>query len=431
MLPTENPSWAPEIRGIGEIRGHKNLNPTQPKEATPMPLPMRVFAWKHQEARMFLEENGYAALVVTTPANFYMMTGFHLDVEPWERPVAAVFPVDGEPFMVMNSLSTHHLRMCAERETLYVKDYVTYIEHNPYRGRTYTTPQWTDLLAERLAAAGIQRGTLAVDGPCDALAGVRRALPGVQFTNVAPFMMQMREVKHPQELEVMRLAAELSDWGQDRYLELVAPGKLCTVVDAQVSALMYEEAGQRFPERQIELFMLGLSGPASASPHGNGANAGVRFEKGHGAVNIVVVRLDGLVVENERTFFIGQPDDLQRRAYEAATAASVAAGEQMVAGNTVAEIDAAAQAVIEAAGFGEHIFHRTGHGMGIAGHEFPADVAFNHRPLRENEVWSAEPGIYIYGVGGFRQDNTVIVGASQPEVITKRSMTLADQIVPV
>jgi Xaa-Pro aminopeptidase len=46
-------------------------------------------------------------------------------------------------------------------------------------------------------------------------------------------------------------------------------------------------------------------------------------------------------------------------------------------------------------------------------------------------VYSAEPGIYIYGVGGFRHDDTVIVGKTAPEVITKRSKKLEDQIVPV
>lgn len=396
-----------------------------------MALPLEVFAWKHQQVKQFLAENGYEALVVTTPANFYMLTGFHLDVEPWERPVAAVFPAAGEPFMVMHSLSTSHLRMCTERNTLYVKDYVTYIEHNPYRNRTYTTPQWTELLALRLREAGIRQGTLAVDGPATSLLPLKNHLPKIEFANVTPFTIALREVKHPEELKVMRLSAALTDWAQDRYMELVQPGKLVNVVDAQVSALIYEEAGRLYPDRQVEVFMLGLSGPASASPHGNGANAGIRFEKGHGAVNIIIVRLDGLVVENERTFFVGQPNDLQKRAYDAATRASLAASEQMIAGNTVAEIDAAAQAVIEAAGFGENIFHRTGHGMGIAGHEFPADVAFNHRPLKENEVWSSEPGIYIYGVGGFRQDNTVIVGKQRPEIITKRSMALEDQIIPV
>lgn len=69
--------------------------------------------------------------------------------------------------------------------------------------------------------------------------------------------------------------------------------------------------------------------------------------------------------------------------------------------------------------------------MGIAGHEFPEDMAFNYRPLMENEVYSCEPGVYIYGVGGFRQDDTVVVGKTQPQVITTRSKRLEDQIVAV
>ncbi|MGH2559730.1 MAG: M24 family metallopeptidase, partial [Thermomicrobiales bacterium] len=77
------------------------------------------------------------------------------------------------------------------------------------------------------------------------------------------------------------------------------------------------------------------------------------------------------------------------------------------------------------------IMHRTGHGMGIAGHEFPEDMPFLHRPYMENEVYSCEPGIYIYGLGGFRHDDTVIVGKKKPEVITQRSKRLEDQIVPV
>ncbi len=396
-----------------------------------MPLPLEVFQWKHEKVKAFLAENGYAALAVTTPANFYMLTGFHLDVAPWERPVAAVFPAQGEPFMVMNSLSTHHLMMAKEREALYVTDWSTYYEHNRYSKKTYVTPQWTELLAARLHAAGIRKGTVAVDGSGGSLAGVKKKLPGIDFVDVTPFMVETREIKHPEELAVLRLAASLTDYAQDRYMELARPGKLAIAVDAEVMALVYEEASRRHPDREIASSTKGLSGPASASPHGNGANLGVRFEKGHGVVNILNVRLDGLMCESERTFFIGQPSDLQKRAYEAATAAALRAAEQIVAGNTVADIDGAAQAVIEAAGFGDNIFHRTGHGMGIEGHEFPADVAFNYRPLKENEVWSCEPGVYIYGLGGFRQDNSVIVGRDRPEVLNKRSVRLEDQIIPV
>ncbi|MEA2594785.1 MAG: Xaa-Pro dipeptidase, partial [Thermomicrobiales bacterium] len=53
---------------------------------------------------------------------------------------------------------------------------------------------------------------------------------------------------------------------------------------------------------------------------------------------------------------------------------------------------------------------------------------FNLRPLRSNEVYSAEPGIYIPGLGGFRHDDTVIVG-DQPEVVTVAPKDLASQTV--
>jgi Xaa-Pro aminopeptidase/Xaa-Pro dipeptidase len=100
----------------------------------------------------------------------------------------------------------------------------------------------------------------------------------------------------------------------------------------------------------------------------------------------------------------------------------------MVAGEPLCEVDAAAQAVIEQAGLGRYIIHRTGHGIGIAGHEEPADMAFNPRPLLAGEVLSSEPGIYIYGLGGFRHDDTVIVGLNGPEVVTTTTLALEEMV---
>jgi Xaa-Pro aminopeptidase len=242
----------------------------------------------------------------------------------------------------------------------------------------------------------------------------------------------MREVKYPEELEIMRQCAALTDWGQDHYMQLVKPGGLIAAVDFEISKLIAEEAAKRYPDDRFEIRARSSSGAASAAPHGSGADCGAKFKKGEGVVNIIIGRLNGLVVESERTLFVGEPKtDLQRKAFETATAANEAAAAQMVAGNMVASADAAAQRVIEEAGFGENIRHRTGHGMGIAGHEFPEDMAFNYREFKKNEVFSCEPGIYIYGVGGFRHDDTVIVGKKHPEVITKRSKKLEDQIVPI
>ncbi len=392
-------------------------------------VPQSVFADRTRRIQAHLDQQELDALLVTTPENFYMVSGFHLDVAPWERPVAAVIPREGTPFLVMNELSTNHLKFAAERGTLYITDYAIYLEHPRALPRTYTRGEWTALLAAELRARGVPGGRLAVEG--GGLPALRRELPAVEFVDLTRYLVAMREVKYPEELEIMRACAALTDWAQDRYMELVRPGHNVMAFDFEIARLMAEEGARRHPEARWEPRVRSSSGPASAAPHGSGANCAETFEVGHGVVNIIVGRLNGLVVENERTLFLGQPTELQRRAFEAATAACEAAAAQMVAGNTVANADAAAQCVIEAAGFGAHINHRTGHGMGIAGHEYPEDMAFNYRAFQEREVYSSEPGIYLYGVGGFRHDDTVIVGKDAPEVITQRSKCLDDQIVPV
>jgi Xaa-Pro aminopeptidase len=395
-------------------------------------VPADVFADRHRRVRDWLREQDAQALLVQDPDHFHMLTGFHLDVAPWERPVAAVLPAAGEPFLVMNELSTHHLRMAGERGTLHVSDYAIYVEHPRTTTRTYTRDRWLDLLAAKLQQAGVRRGRLAADR-VSAFRGLQRKLTGtVEFGSASRFLVEMRQRKYPAELGIMRKAAALTDWGQDRYMETVRPGMLVAEGDLEVAKILAGEGARRFPEDRVEVRVWSLSGHASCSPHGTGADAGARFERGDGVVNIIIVRLNGLVVENERTLFIGPPrTDLQRRAYAAATEANLAAIEQFVAGTPVAEVDAAAQRVIERHGFGDHIMHRTGHGMGIAGHEFPEDMAFNYRPLMEDEVYSCEPGVYIYGVGGFRQDDTVVVGKTAPEVLTRRSKRIEDQTVEV
>lgn len=393
-------------------------------------VPQSVFADRCERIQAWLGEQDYQALVVSTNLNFYMTTGFHLDVEPWERPVAAVFPKEGDPFLIMNELSTNHLKFAEERKTLFVTDYTIYREHLTNVNRTYTRDQFGELVASRLADAGVTRGTIAVEGGPHPL--MRIAMPNVSWADATRFLVAMREVKYPEELDLLRVGADLSDWGQDKYMELLKPGMNIKAFDFQIASLMMEEGAKRFPHDRVEIRVISSGGKWSSAPHGSGAEASEAFEVGTGVVNILIVRLNGLTVENERTLFVGKPkDDIQVRAFEAATEACEAGAAQMIAGNPVSSADAAAQEVYNKAGFAEYINHRTGHGLGIGGHEFPEDMPFNHRPFKENEVYSSEPGIYIYGVGGFRHDDTVIVGAKAPEVLTRRSKKLEDQIVPV
>ena len=392
-------------------------------------LSRKVFDYRVGKMRTLMKAQRLDALAFLTADFFQFATNFHVDVQPWERPIVAVVPLEGKPFAVMNELSTNHVRMSQEHGKLWLDDVVFYSEHPRLSNRAYLTPQWPELVSERLQAHGLTRGRIGLDAASGLMSRAATQLPGLELVPMTAAMRELRWVKHEEELAIMRDAASLADWVQDRYRENIRPGRLVQELDFAMAALMVEEGSRRFPGENLEVMRCWtLSGPASASPHGDGAPNGARIQAGHGLVNIVIPRLNGVVIENERTWFCGKPSAEQVKLFETAKAANEAAISQAVTGNPVASIDAAAQAVIEKAGFGDCIKHRTGHGMGTIGHEFPEDMAFNPRPLQSREVYSAEPGLYVYGLGGFRFDDSVVVG-DVPEVLTKAPKDLKSQTI--
>jgi Xaa-Pro aminopeptidase len=239
-------------------------------------------------------------------------------------------------------------------------------------------------------------------------------------------------VKCEEEIELMRHASSLADWGMELYREHIRPGRLVTELDMTIGGLIAAEAASRMRGTDVGLFLLTLSGPVSASPHGAGAAlgnlAGATVEEGHVLVVCVVTGIDGLYVENERTWFCGTPSRRQVELFEAARAANAAGCEAAVTGRPIWSIDAAAQTALERAGVADLICHRTGHGLGLGCHDFPVDMAFNDSPLVDGMVFSVEPGVYEYGIGGFRHDDTVVVGCT-PEILTKTPKDLDSQTV--
>ncbi|MCC7283894.1 MAG: aminopeptidase P family protein [Acetobacteraceae bacterium] len=385
----------------------------------------RDFRFAQMQALM--QSEGLDALAFTTGDNFQFATNFHTDVQVWERPIVMVVPRNGAPFAVMHELSTTHIRFAQEAGAMWVSDIALYAEHPRVTDRLPLLAQWPLLVADTLAAHGLARGRLGVDagGPLLKAIGL---LPHASAELMVEKFRALRWVRCEEELVLMRGLAGLTDWAQARYRENLRPGRLCQELDFSIFAMMAEEAGKRFPGEQFEVRGFSLSGPASAAPHGDGRTAGARFQKGHGIVNVIIATMNGLFIENERTWFCGQPDATQVRAFETARAANEAAVAACITGRPMSGIDAAAQAVIEAAGFAAHILHRTGHGMGTILQRFPEDMAFNHRKLLAGEVYSAEPGIYIWGLGGFRHDDTIVVG-DVAECLTRAPKDLKSQTV--
>jgi Xaa-Pro aminopeptidase len=390
-----------------------------------------VHVQRHKDMQALMNEHRLDALIFTRADMVQYATNFAVDVETWERPIALIVTADGAMSLLLNELSIGGIRIFSKLNKLWLDESHIhyYAEHPRVAARLPLLAEWSETFAAMLVKAGLRFGRIGCDASHPLLAGAMQLLPGASLQAMFPAIACLRWQKHPEEIANMRALAELADWVQGKYIENIRPGRLVQELDASMAALFYEEGARRFPGEDllVKVFM-SLSGPASAAPHGDGAQGGARFESGHGIVNAVIPSLNGSVIENERTYFCGKPSSDQIRFYETALSATNAATEQAVAGRPLSGIDVAAQEIFERAGLSQHVRHRTGHGMGILHHEFPADMAFNHRPLLEREVFSVEPALYIDNLGGFRIDNSVVVGHGKPEILTHSPTRLVDVI---
>jgi Xaa-Pro aminopeptidase len=122
------------------------------------------------------------------------------------------------------------------------------------------------------------------------------------------------------------------------------------------------------------------------------------------------------------TCSVGEPADSEaRKVYGVVYAAQQAAIGAVRPGASCEEIDAAARDVIGTAGYGKYFMHRTGHGLGLSGHEPPYLRAGNSEVLEEGMVFSIEPGIYLPGRFGVRLEIIATVTGAGAELINRPS----------
>ena len=384
-------------------------------------LSKAVFEYRLGMMRRLMEKQGLDALAFTRADFCFFATNIRPDVAPWERPFLTIVPAQGEPFMVLNELSVNSCRTAQDGGWAWISDVTFYSEHPRIARRMHLTPQWPEMVAELLYGRDLHRARIGVDAGGGPLAQAAARLPELKLLPMLDRITPLRLVKHPEEIETMRRCADFSHFGMERMREGIRPGRSLAELDWAVGAQMMEEADRRFPGENLELRCHSVGGPGSAAPHGDGRPTGYRLREGDGLIVNIIPKLNGLVVENERTFFCGRPSEKQRAAYEVQRQAQELAQQEYVAGRPLCGVDEVALSFIERAGFGEYVFHRTGHGIGIEGHEYPEDMAFNPRPLMENEVYSCEPALFIYGLGGFRIDDTMVVGQERPENLTHKT----------
>lgn len=229
---------------------------------------------------------------------------------------------------------------------------------------------------------------------------LRAALDPVELVEAGPTMSALRRVKSPEEIDRLREAARAADEAMSAIVAEGLSGRSEAEVSARIRALLME-AGHETAE-----FAIVASGQNAASPH---HHAGERLIEAGDAVVLDIGGLRaGYASDTTRTAFIGEPPAEFLALYEVLRLAQQAACEAVLPGVPASEIDRAAREPIAEAGYGEFFIHRTGHGIGMEGHEEPYIVASNAEPLVRGNTFSIEPGIYVPGTWGARIEDIVV-----------------------
>jgi Xaa-Pro aminopeptidase len=238
------------------------------------------------------------------------------------------------------------------------------------------------------------------------------AMPGTRFESATPVLRTLRMVKDPDEVSLLRLAAEAAD----RVVDQIATGPLVGRTEADVAREVRDRLiaeGHDSAE-----FAIVASGPNSASPHHEASDRVI--QPGEPIVLDIGGMLGGYASDTTRTLWVtggndaNGPDEAYRHLYSVLRSAQEIGTRAVRPGVGCESIDAAARDVIAGEGYGEAFIHRTGHGIGLEGHEEPYLVFGNTEPLAEGMAFSIEPGIYLEGRYGARIEDIVVCGSDGP-----------------
>lgn len=376
--------------------------------------PEQELAMRVTRLTQAMEARGLDRLVVVSPDNVFWLTNFANFVH--ERPFVLVVSRDGSLHFVVPKLEIPHVRTRA----------VGPIEFTPYA--EFPAPDgddWASAL-RKLFGAGDATG---IEPTCPHF--VHAALP-CRF-DVSSIIEEARFVKSDYEIARIRYSCDIVTARLEAILGSARPGTSMLSVYSKASKLITLQLLLDNPQlNMLATKAAAVVQPPSVShdPHNFTDVLALGMERGGPNVSIVAGVMNGYGAEIERTFFLGQVPDAARKPYETMMAARELALRLCRPGASMHDVDAAVNGLFRKAGYGDNLLHRTGHGIGVTGHEGPFLAEGFHQEIRQGMVFTIEPGIYIENLGGFRHSDTIVITQDGNVSLTPLPDSLEDLTLP-
>ncbi len=233
----------------------------------------------------------------------------------------------------------------------------------------------------------------------DFLLLLQQIVPSARWVSASLVLTELRLRKDADELEALLASARTADAAMAAALDACAEGVRELDV-AEAAAAAFHRAGC-----EEVAFTSVASGPNGAYPHHHSGSR--RLLRGDAVTIDIGGRLHGYASDITRTAHIGPPSKRYALVHSVVEEAVQAGIDAARPDATCASVDRSTREVIEAAGFGDYFVHRTGHGLGLSGHEPPWIMDGEERALEPGMVFSIEPGIYLPGELGLRLEEIV------------------------
>jgi Xaa-Pro dipeptidase len=385
-------------------------------------LPPDWYRRKIVQVQQEMAKRNLDALVLLHAPNVIYTTGyFHLSTE---RPLAALIPKSGEPALFVPGLESDQVKLW------WVKDFESYFDYPGPVNRV----RW---IFERVAGRGFAKSRIGVEEPAPSrMQQIKLGAPEAEIVEAGDLIEEMRYVKDEDEINIMRRGMYFNDFsiqaGRDFVQShgSVSENEILKAADDALADKMAAEL-KDVVGVSIDPPFGGLVpfGKRSAFPHAVPSKD--RLKKGDALILSYTCQVGGYAVECERSFIVGKPNDYAKRLYDAMLAAHDVGVDNLKEGAIAEEVDKKALDQIRKAGFEKFLKHRTGHGIGLEGHEAPWIAEGDKTVLKQGMTFSCEPGVYDPNWGGVRHSDTVVVRKNKGEVLNKYPTRLEDMIIEI
>ena len=348
-----------------------------------MPADQAVFAARRERASAALRERGLSALLLSAGSDLAYLAGYRIHGS--ERLTCLVVPASGAATLVVPALEAPRATVAAP-------------------GLAQRSWQETEDPYALVASLVGGSGNVAVSDQMWALfvLHLQSALGGRGFELASSVTRELRMRKDKIERDALRAVAEAADRAYGRILDAPFAGRREQEVAADLAAALRDEGHDEVA------FTIVASGPNGASPHHQTGDRVIATGE------TVVLDFGGTrewyCSDITRTVVVGAAEIEMTRVHDTVRRAQEAGYKAARSGASAESVDAASRKVITDAGYGKFFIHRTGHGIGLDGHEHPYLVSGNRETLGPGMSFSIEPGIYLPGRFGVRIEDIAIIG---------------------